>query len=80
MALLIGQEVSVHCPECGYDTLLVVRVNRWGRLFLGCPNYEPGTVALIPAQAACTHTQAIPTDIYMAACGQPMLPINMEES
>lgn len=65
MTLHIGQEVGVPCPECGPDNHLVVQINRYGRLFLGCPNYAD--------TPPCQYTRSIPVDIQMAAAGQPTL-------
>lgn len=66
MTLQINDQVPVPCPKCGPDNHLVVCINRYGRLFLGCPNYGD------PINS-CTHTQSIPTDVWMKATGQPSL-------
>lgn len=72
MTLKIGDEVPISCPNCGPNTKLIVRINTYGRLFLGCPNYNDDDAPGRPL-ASCHHTQPIPTDTYMRATGQPSL-------
>jgi ssDNA-binding Zn-finger/Zn-ribbon topoisomerase 1 len=55
-----GKELGISCPNCGHDTLLIVRTTqRTGAQFLGCPNWPD-----------CTHTQEIPIDAQLRANGQ----------
>lgn len=51
------------CPRCAADVRLVVKTNRNnGTQFLGCPNWPD-----------CSHTEALPESMKLAAAGQKRL-------
>lgn len=57
------------CPNCGVNTMLIVRTNRDnGRQFLGCPNFPE-----------CTYHEGIPESTKMRLMGQPELDFMSEE-